>query len=79
LKKSRDRRGVLRREVRKRVPGHDRREDAAVRPFAGLQRRHDLLPGPTSDAGLLVGCDVAADKYTLARKFEAHIRAAEKA
>src|SRR3954467_13737783 len=58
LEKSRDRHGVIRCEFRKSVPRHDRRQDAAVRPFTDLYRLHDLLSGPTTDAGLVVGCDV---------------------
>src|SRR6266705_804102 len=79
LEKSRDRHGVIRCECRKSVPRHDRRQDAAVRPFTDLYRLHDLLWGPTTDAGLFVGCDVSAHKDTLTRNLEAHIRAAEKA
>ena len=70
---------VISRELRKSVPRHDRRQDAAVRPFTGLHRLHDLLRGPTTDAGLFVGCDVWAHEDTLHRNLEAHIRAAEKA
>src|SRR5215468_3073814 len=79
LEKSRDRHGVIRCECRKSVPRHDRCQDAAVRPFTDLYRLHDLLSGPTTDAGLFVGCDVWAHKDTLTRNLEAHIRAAKKA
>src|SRR5205814_7608370 len=75
----RERHGLIRCDCRRSVPRHDRRQDAAVRPFTALYRLHDLLPGPATDAGLFVGCDVRADKDTLTRNLEAHIRAAEKA
>src|SRR5213078_4281075 len=58
LEKSRDRHGVIRCECRKTVTRHDRRQHAVVRPSTDLSRLHDLLWGPTTDAGLFVGCDV---------------------
>src|SRR5262245_41006732 len=72
LEKSCDRPGFIPCECRKSVPRHDRRQDAAVRPFAELYRLYDLLWGPATDAGLFVGCDVRAHKDTLARNLEAH-------
>src|SRR5215207_11352899 len=74
LQESHDCLGVLRRELRKSVPRHDRRQEAAVWPLSGLYRRRDLLRGPTTDTGLFVRCDVGGDEDTLARNFEAHIR-----
>ena len=71
--------GVLRREVGKGMPRHDRRQHAAVRPGALLESGDDLGVGPGAKPGLLVGCQVGAMKDAEARNLEADVGAAEKA
>ena len=65
------------REMGKRAPRHDRRELAAVRPSAGLERRRDLRLGPFAEPGLRIRRQIRRDEGAEAGDFKAHVRTAE--
>ena len=74
-----DRMGVVRRQVGKRLPGHDRGELAALRSGPGRNCSNDLIVGPFAQACPIVGGQVRAGEHAKPGDCETDLRAAERA
>ena len=59
------------------MPGHDGRQNPAIRAHAGLQRGDDLLHRPVAESGFLVGGQIGADEGAEAGEEKSDIRAGE--
>ena len=68
---------VLLGHLGKGVPGHDRRQDPAVRPRTGLDGLDDVVGAPPAEAGFIVRGEVRAVKHAQLRDVEADLGPAE--